>query len=153
MPSYTHITTKFQQNTHPIPRPPQKKIPPFQDQCQLQPPFQNHWHIRYPHSRTFIRGPPTSTAMMASSSNASCWEAPKFLFYVPNQAEEWKIFYTWVVNFFKALDIHPDTEDQSQIQLATDKIMLEGKECQDFKTLLNNNTITPEDPVHPNSCP
>ena len=36
------------------------------------------------------------------------WEALKFSFDVPNQATEWKKFYTRAIDFLEALDIDPD---------------------------------------------
>ena len=43
--------------------------------------------------------------MMASNSNTPHWEAPKFTFSTHNQADEWKIFYTYTFDFLRALAI------------------------------------------------
>ena len=42
------------------------------------------------------------------------WEAPLFSFDVPNQAEEWKIYYTRAIDFLDTLDIDPDSEDETK---------------------------------------
>ena len=51
--------------------------------------------------------------MMTSNNTTPHWEPPKFSFNIPNQVEEWKIFYTRATDFLKTLDIDPDSEDQS----------------------------------------
>ena len=54
-----------------------------------------------------------STSTMASSTIPQ-WEAPKFSFDVPDQATEWKKFYTRAIDFLEALDIDPGKEDESK---------------------------------------
>ena len=81
---------------------------------------------------------------MSSRFTTPHWEAPKFLFSVPNQAEEWKVFYTRALDFFEALDIDPDVEDQNKHGWWQVKMMFKGEDCQALQTLINNNTITSE---------
>ena len=83
-----------------------------------------------------------------ASSTTPHWEAPRFSFNVQIQEGEWKLFYTCAVNFLKALDIDPETEDRTKKGWRQIKIMFEG-ENQALQTLLDNNTITTEDQCTP----
>ena len=81
---------------------------------------------------------------MASRSNTPHWEAPMFSFNAPNQTEEWKSFYTRVLDFLEALDIGPDVEDQDQNGWHQIKMMFKGEDCQALQTLIENKTISPD---------
>ena len=86
---------------------------------------------------------------MASRSSAPSWEAPKFSFNAPNQADAWKSFYTWALDFLEALDIDPDVEDQGKKDWRQIKMMFEDEDCIALQTLIYNQTITPVDPFPP----
>ena len=45
---------------------------------------------------------------MASGGTATHWEAPQFSFNTPDQTQEWKNFYTRVLDFLESLDIDPE---------------------------------------------
>ena len=81
---------------------------------------------------------------MASRPTAHHWEAPKFSFNSPNQAADWQSFYTRALDFLEALDIDPEVADQNKCRWRQIKMMFEGEDCQALKTLINNNTVTPE---------
>ena len=81
---------------------------------------------------------------MASRPTAPHWEASKFSFSAPNQAEEWKVYYTRALDFLEALDIDPDVEDQNKHGWQQVKMMFKGEDCQALQTLIDNNTITSE---------
>ena len=81
---------------------------------------------------------------MASRSTTFHWEALKFSFHAPNQAEEWKSFYTRASDFLKALDIDPDEEDQGKKGWHQIKMMFKGDNCQALQTLIDNQTISPD---------
>ena len=81
---------------------------------------------------------------MASRLTTPHWEAPKFLFSDPNQAEEWKLFYTRVLDFLEALDIDPDVKDQNKCGWWQVKMMFKVKTARSSQTLIDNNTITSE---------
>ena len=81
---------------------------------------------------------------MVSRSSTPCWEAPKYAFNVPNQAEEWKSFHTRTLDFLETLDIDPDVEDQDKKGWRQIKMMSEGKDCQALQTLTDNQTISPD---------
>ena len=49
-----------------------------------------------------------------ASNEPPHWEAPKFSFNADNQAKEWKKFHTRVIDFLEALNIDPDTPDESK---------------------------------------
>ena len=66
------------------------------------------------------------------------------MFSAPNQAEEWKVFYTRALDFLQALDINPDVEDQNKHGWQQVKMMFEGEDHQALQTLINNNTVTSE---------
>ena len=83
------------------------------------------------------------TTNMASRSSAPHWEAPKFSFNTPNQADAWKSFYTRVLDFLEALDIDPNVEDQGKRGWRQIKMMFEDEDHLALQTLINNQTITP----------
>ena len=80
-----------------------------------------------------------------ASSEPPNWEAPKFSFSVENQAKEWKKFHTRVIDFLEALNIDPDTPDESKCSWCRIKIMFQDEDREALQALLDNNTITPED--------
>ena len=86
---------------------------------------------------------------MASRSSAHHWEAPKFSFNSPNQAAEWQAFYTWALDFLEALDIDPEAADQNKRGWRQIKMMFKGEDCQALQTLIDHNTVTPEDQQTP----
>ena len=67
---------------------------------------------------------------MGSRSTNPHWEAPKFLFKAPNQADAWKSFYTRALDFLEALDIDPNVEDQGKKEWTQIKMMFEDEDCQ-----------------------
>ena len=81
---------------------------------------------------------------MASRSSTPHSEAPKVSFNAPNQAEEWKAFYTRVLDFLEALDIYPDEEDQGKNGWPQVKMIFEGENHQALQTLIDCKTITCE---------
>ena len=80
---------------------------------------------------------------MTSRSSAPHWEAPKFSFNAPIQADVWKSFYTRVLEFLEALDIDPNVEDQGKRGWRQIKMMFEDEDCLALQTLIDNKTITP----------
>ena len=80
-----------------------------------------------------------------ANSAPSWWEAPKFSFNVQDKAAEWKQFYIRAVDYLEALDIDPDKEDETKWGWHQIKMMFQGEDRQAIQTLLDNNTITPED--------
>ena len=77
------------------------------------------------------------------------WEAPKFSFNAENQAKEWKKFHTRVIDFLEALNIDPDTPDESKHGWHQVKMMFQDEDREALQALLDNNTITPEDQLTP----
>ena len=45
---------------------------------------------------------------MASRAPTTRWEAPQFSFNSPQQTQEWKNFYTRVLDYLETLDIDPE---------------------------------------------
>ena len=76
---------------------------------------------------------------MAFRSNTPCWEAPKFTFSTQNHADEWKAFYIRSANFHREQRYYKKGWKQF-------RMMFEGEDCQALQTLINNSTISPEDP-------
>ena len=72
-------------------------------------------------------------------------ESPQIYFDIPNQAEQWKVFYTKAIDFLETLDIDPDNEDRNKHGWYQIKMMFHEGDRQALQTLINNNTITPED--------
>ena len=83
-----------------------------------------------------------STSTMASSTTQ--WEAPKFSFNIPDQAAEWKQFYTRAIYFLEALGIDSNKEDVTNWGWHQIKMMFQGEDWQAFQTLLDNNRLTSE---------
>ena len=81
---------------------------------------------------------------MAPRSTIPYWKAPKFSFNTPNQAEEWKYFYTRVLDFLEALDIDPDVEGQGKKGWYQIKMMSERDDCQALQTFIDNQAISPD---------
>ena len=51
---------------------------------------------------------------MASGGTATQWEAPQFSFNTPDQTQEWKNFYTKVLDFLETLDIDPERQYENK---------------------------------------
>ena len=133
---------------HPIPR-------PF---CVLPRPVASYTYNSV--QVTFITATITSTSthphismLTMASSTTPQWGASKFSFDVPDQATEWKKFYTRAIDFLEALDIDPDKEDESKWGWCAIKIMFQDEDRQALQTPLENNIITPWRPAHPFPCP
>ena len=86
---------------------------------------------------------------MASSSNIPHWEFPKFTFSTPNQRDEWKTFYIKAVDFLKALNINNESEEDTKKGWKYLQLMFKGEDCQALQTLIDTDTITPEDQKTP----
>ena len=84
-----------------------------------------------------------------ASNEPPHWEAPKFSFTAENQAKEWKKFHTRVIDFLEALNIDPDTPDESKHGWHQIKMMFQDEDREALQALLDNNTITPEDQLTP----
>ena len=82
-------------------------------------------------------------------NNIHKWEVPKFSFNAQDQEAEWKQFYIWAVDYLEVLDIDPDQEDETKRGWRQIKMMFQGDDRQAIQTLLDNNTITPEDQLTP----
>ena len=80
------------------------------------------------------------------------WEAPTFSFNTQDQAIEWRQFYIRVIDYLEALDIDPDQEDETKRGWRQIKMMFQGEDGQALQTLLDNNTITPEDQHTPSKA-
>ena len=89
---------------------------------------------------------------MASTDPTAQWEAPQFSFNTPDQTQEWKTFYTRVLNFLETLDIDPEKQDESKRGWKQIKMMFKGEDRQALQTLIDNNTISPEDQLTPISA-
>ena len=90
--------------------------------------------------------------MMASTGPTAQWEAPQFSFNTPDQTQEWKPFYTRVLNFLETLDINPEKQDETKRGRKQIKMMFKGEDQQALQTLIDNNTISPEDQLTPVSA-
>ena len=80
---------------------------------------------------------------MASRFNIPYWEVPKFSFQSSLQSEDWKAFYTRVLDYLEVLNINTNEPDDTRIGWTQLKMMFEGKDWQILQILLDNNTITP----------
>ena len=80
---------------------------------------------------------------MGSRSTTPHWEAPKFSFNSPNQANAWKSFYTRALDFLEAPDIDPDAEDQGKKGWMQIKMMFKDEDHIALETLIDNQTISP----------
>ena len=74
----------------------------------------------------------------------NCWVAPKFNFNSSHQLEDWKVFYTRVLDYLEALDINTDEADDWYMGWHPLKMMFEGEDRQTLQSLINNEVITPE---------
>ena len=81
--------------------------------------------------------------------NTPCWEAPKFSFYTEDQASAWRQFYTRAIDYLETLEIDPEREDEIKKGGKQIKMMFTGDDRQALQTLIDNNTITPEDQLTP----
>ena len=86
-----------------------------------------------------------------AQSNTSRWEAPKFSFTAEDQASAWREFYTRAIDYLETLNIDPEIEDENKKGWKQIKMMFTREDRQALQTLIDNNTITPEDqstPIH-----
>ena len=86
-----------------------------------------------------------------AQSNTSRWETPKFSFNSEDQAAAWREFYTRALDYLETLDTDPEVEDEHKKRWKQMKMMFTGEDRQALQTLIDNNTITPEDqhtPIH-----
>ena len=81
-------------------------------------------------------------------SSTSRWEAPKFSFNTEYQASAWRKFYTRVINYLETLDIDLERDENKKGQKQVKMIFTE-EDRQVLQTLIDNNTITPEDQLTP----
>ena len=86
---------------------------------------------------------------MASRAPTARWEAPQFSFNLPQQTQEWKNFYTRVLDYLETLDIDPEAQDDTRCGWKQIKMMFQGEDRQALQSLIDNNTITPEDQKTP----
>ena len=86
---------------------------------------------------------------MASRAPTARWEAPQFSFNPPQQTQEWKNFYTRVLDYLETLDIDPEAQDDARHGWKQIKMMFQGEDRQALQSLIDNNTITPEDQKTP----
>ena len=83
-----------------------------------------------------------------ANSNTPHWEAPKYSFDTEDQASAWRQFYTRDNNYLEILGINPEREDETKKGWKQIKMMFIGEDRQELQTLIDNNTITPEDQHH-----
>ena len=86
---------------------------------------------------------------MASGGTATRWEAPQFSFNTPDQTQEWKNFYTRVLDFLEMLDIDPERQDENKCGWKQIKMIFQGEDRQTLQTTIDNKTITTEDQQTP----
>ena len=86
---------------------------------------------------------------MASRAPTARWEAPQFSFNLPQQTQEWKNFYTRVLDYLETLDIDPEAQNDARCGWKQIKMMFQGEDRQALQSLIDNNTITPEDQKTP----
>ena len=86
---------------------------------------------------------------MASRAPAARWKAPQFSFNSPQQTQEWKNFYTRVLDYLETLDIDPEAQDDARHGWKQIKMMFQGEDRQALQSLIDNNTITPVDQKTP----
>ena len=65
---------------------------------------------------------------MSSSGSKTQWEAPQFSFNTPDQMQEWKIFYTRVLDFLEILDIDPEKQDETKCEWKQIKMRFQGED-------------------------
>ena len=84
-------------------------------------------------------------------SNSPHWEAPKFSFDTEDQASAWRQFYTRATDYLETLDTDPERENETKKRWKQIKMIFTGEDRQVLQTMIDNNTITPEDKLTP-SC-
>ena len=67
------------------------------------------------------------------------------MFNAPDQIQEWKNFYTRVLDFLENLNIDPERQDETKHGWEQINMMFQGDDRQTLQTMINNNTITAED--------
>ena len=82
---------------------------------------------------------------MASSHPHTHWKAATFHFNSPTQSEDCRTFYIRALNYLHALDIEPDQADDNCKGWKQLKLITEGENIQALQTLIDNQTIMPED--------
>ena len=86
---------------------------------------------------------------MASRAPTARWKAPQFSFSSPQQTQGWKNIYTQVLDYLEILDIDPEAQDDARGGWKQIKMMFQGEDRQALQSLIDNNTITPEDQKTP----
>ena len=86
---------------------------------------------------------------MASGGSVTHREAPQFSFNAPDQTQEWKNFYTRVLDFLETLNIDSERQDENKHGQKQIKMMIQGDDRQILQTMIDNNTITQEDQQTP----
>ena len=89
---------------------------------------------------------------MASSHPNNCWEAPTFHFNFPNQAADWRAFYTRALNYLDALDIETEQSDNCHKCWKQLKLMFEGKDREALQMLIDNGIITEDNMKTPHDA-
>ena len=67
---------------------------------------------------------------MASRAPTARWETPQFSFNSPQQTQEWKNFYTRVLDYLQTLDIDPEAQDDTKRGWKQIKMMFQGEDRQ-----------------------
>ena len=80
---------------------------------------------------------------MASHPN-TFWKAPSFHFNSPNLSEDWQVFYTWAIDYLKALNINTEMADESHTGWKQLCMMFKGEDRKSLQSLIDNGTITTE---------
>ena len=81
---------------------------------------------------------------MASSHPSNCWDVPTFHFNPPNQSEDWRTFYTRVLDYLDSLDIDTDQADDCHKGWKQLKLMFKSNDIQALQTLIGNGIIMAE---------
>ena len=82
-------------------------------------------------------------------SSTPWWEAPTFSFNTKDQAAACRNFYTRPIDNLETLDIDPEREDENKKGWKQIKMMFTGEDRHALQTMIDNNTITPEDQLTP----
>ena len=77
------------------------------------------------------------------------WEAPQFSCNTPDQTQEWKHFYTRVLDFLESLYIDLKRQDENKHGWNQIKIIFQDEDRQTMQTMIDNNTIMQEDQQTP----
>ena len=56
------------------------------------------------------------------------WEASSFHFNSPKQSEDWQVFYTWAIDYLKALNINTEEADGDCTGWKQLHMMFEGED-------------------------